>query len=85
VSGCTAMREAVREWIRAHPDMDPLDIHWVIPLMLRRELPGVRDMRGTDSDVIVVVRCILCGWWLHGPGKGKLPPGPPEAHDPRVP
>jgi hypothetical protein len=78
------MKAAVRAYIRQNPDIDPLDIHWVVPLALRRDEPAVRDMPGRESDVIIMVRAILSGWWLHGPGQGKLPPGPREARDPRV-
>jgi hypothetical protein len=82
--GYTEMRAAVRAWIQEHPDIDPRDIHWVVPLKLRQELPEVRDMPGTEDEVTVMVRGILAGWYLHGPG-GKLPPRPPEARDPRIP
>ena len=83
--GYTEMRAAVLAWIDEHPDMDPLDVHWVIPLRLRRELPEVRAVPGTEDAVIVMVRGILAGWFLHGPGKGHLPPQPPDARDPRIP
>jgi hypothetical protein len=85
MTGHTQMRAAVRTWIAQNPDIDPLDVHWVVPLRLRRELPEVRAMPGPENEVIVMVRAILVGWYLHGPGRGKLPPRPPEARDPRTP
>lgn len=84
MTGHAEMRAAVLNWIGEHVGMDPADIHWVIPLKLRQELPEVRDMPGPDSEVVVMVRGLLIGWYLHGPGCGNLPPVPPEAHDPRV-
>jgi hypothetical protein len=84
MTGYTEMRAAVRAWIDANPDIDELDLFWVIPLKLRRELPEVRRMSGPENDVIVMVRGILAGWYRTGPGKGKLPPGPSEARDPRA-
>ena len=77
------MRAAVHAYIDKHPDIDPRDIHWVIPLALRRDEPAVRDMPGSSNDVIVMVRGILAGWFFHGPGGRRLPPQPPEARDPR--
>jgi hypothetical protein len=62
--------------------MDPRDIHWAIPLMLRREEPAVRDMPGADDEVIVMVRGELIGWYLRK--HRKLPPVPPEASGPRT-
>jgi len=81
--GYAEMRAAVLAYAGQHPDMDPLGIHWTIPQELRREMPEVRAMPGTESDVIVMVRGILLGWYLRGPGAGRLPPMPPAARDPR--
>jgi hypothetical protein len=85
MTGYAEMRAAVLAYAEQHPDMDPLDIHWVIPLKLRRDVPEVHDMPGSESDVLVMVRGILCGWYLRGPGEGRLPPAPPIARDPRDP
>jgi hypothetical protein len=82
VASYTEMREAVRAYIRKHQDLDPRDIFWVIPLALRRDEPAVRDMPGPDSDALIMIRGILGGWWLHGPGRGHLPPGPRESNKP---
>jgi hypothetical protein len=84
MNGETEMRAAVHAWIAEQRHIDPAEIHWVIPLKLRRELPAVRDMPGKDNDVLVMVRGELLGWYLRGPGKGKLPPVPPQARDPRI-
>jgi hypothetical protein len=78
--GYAEMRAAVLRWINENAGMDPKDIHWAIPLKLRKDLPEVRDMPGGEDEVLVMVRGLLVGWWLHGPGHGSLPPA---ARDPR--
>lgn len=78
--GYPEMRAAVLRYADEHAGMDPLDIHWVLPRKLLKEMPEVSSMRGSEKDIILMVRAELVAWWRRQ--HGCFPPTPAEDRPP---